>query len=197
MAKVQLHHDSDVEKTLIRDDVEAFSYRLNALGFGMILLFGGTLLSATGFIYFQHGFSQPMFNAIMAGLGIAGLAISINVARWYDFQRSHFVAVSPDKLYIGEEERMWSIDWEVLDAEALGFEDLDISQMRGSMDIHAGGQTIDLQLYNAFCYLEDIQGFMLELLSQLKKHDDAPEVDLDVGTNTDDVDTEEDSSAES
>ncbi len=180
MAKVQLHHDSDVEKTLARDDLEAFSYTLNPLGFGMILLFGGTLLMAVGYIYFQHGFAQPMFNAIMAGLGGAGLAIGINAARWYAFQRTHFVAVSPDKLYVGKEERMWSIDWDVLDAEALGFDSLDVSQMRGSMEIKAGGQKIDVQLYNAFCYLDDIQGFMLELLSRLKDHiDDADAADAD------------------
>jgi hypothetical protein len=173
MAKVQLHHDSDVEKTLASDHVEAFAYTLNPLGFGMILLFGGTLLSAAGYIYFKYAFTQPMFTAIMAGLAGAGLAIGINVARWYAFQRTHFVAVSPDKLYVGKEERMWSIDWDVLDAEALGFDSLDVSQMRGSMEIEAGGQKIDIQLYNAFCYLDDIQGFMLELLSQLKAHQDA------------------------
>ena len=172
MAKVQLHHDTDVEKTLMRDDVEAFSYVLNPLGFGMILLFGGTLLSAAGYIYFQYGLSQPMYTAIMAGLAGAGLAIGINVARWYVYQRTHFVAVSPAKLYVGKEDRMWSVDWEVLDAEALGFESLDISEMRGEMQIEAGGQTIDVHLYNAFCYLDDIQGFMLELLTQLKANQD-------------------------
>ncbi|MGM0555746.1 MAG: hypothetical protein ACQEVA_05120 [Myxococcota bacterium] len=183
MAKVQLHHDSDVEKTLARDDVEAFGYTLNPLGFGMFLMFGGTLLSAAGYIYFKYAFTQPMFTAIMVGLAGAGLVIGINAARWYAFQRTHFVAVSPDKLYVGEEERMWSIDWEVLDAEALGFDSLDVSQLRGSMEIEAGGQKIDLQLYNAYCYLDDIQGFMLEMLSQLKAHqhddDDAAPADDD------------------
>ena len=177
MAKVQLYHDSDVEKTLARDDVEAFGYTLNPLGFGMIVFFGGTLLSAAGFIYFKYAFTQPMFTAIMAGLAGAGLAIGINAARWYAFQRMHFVAISADKLYVGKEERMWSIDWEVLDAEALGFDSLDVSQIRGSMEIEAGGQKIDVQLYNAFCYLDDIQGFMLELLSQLKAHRDDEEDD--------------------
>jgi hypothetical protein len=177
MAKVQLHHDTDVEKTLLDDDVEAFSYELNTFGFGMILLFGGVLLSAAGYIYFQYGFSQPVYTAILAGLAASGLAIGINVARWYVYQRTHFVAVSPTKLYVGKEGRMWSIAWEVLDAEALGFESLDVSQMQGSMTIEAGGQSVDVHLYNAYCYLEDLQGFMLELLSQLKKHQDDEEDD--------------------
>lgn len=170
MAQVQLHHDSDVIDTLRRDDVEAFGYRVNRLGFSVILVLGGIMLAAAGSIYTTQGLTQPLWTAILGGLVGGGLYLAVNLARWYAFQRTHFVAISSRRLYVGRETRMWSIDWRVLDPDALGLNSMDTSTISGSMTLDVGGQSIDLELYNAYCYLEDIQGFMLEVLTQLKQH---------------------------
>ena len=189
MAKVQLLHDSDVEKTLADDDVEAFSYQLNKLGFSLVLFLGGAALSGAGYVFTIYGLQQALWISVFAGLAAVGVAMGIHAARWYFFQRTRFVAVSPNRLYVGKEGRMWSIDWEVLDARSLGFDELEATQLQGSMNVRAGGQTIEIHLYNALCYLQDIQGFMLEVLGRLKdQRDSKSDVESDPETGEAQVD---------
>lgn len=173
MANVQLLDENGVNEALQEGDVEVFRYQLNRVGYTIVLLVGGLMLAGAGYIWWGTGLAENFWTAVFAGLTAGGLGLSIHAAYWYAFSSVHFVAVSDQKLVVGRQQKAWAIDWSVLDAEALGFEEMNNTAMRGALDVHVGGQDIKIHLYNAYVFLEDIQGFIFSLLKRLQQKQSA------------------------
>lgn len=168
MANVQLVDKKGVDEALEGSDVDVFRYQLNRLGYTLILAIGGIMLASAGFIWWQYGFSEKMWTAIFAGLIAGGIGISIHAAYWYAFAGTHFVGISDDKLLVGREEKAWSIDWSVLDIEALGLQRMNATAAKGVLEVRVGGEEIKIYLYNPYVFLEDIQALMSSLLERLQ-----------------------------
>lgn len=175
-----LHGRSGVREAL-RDTSELalFRYRLNKPAFLITLVVGGLLLALGGMIWWNGDLSGAGgivgFGVLMAaGLGLGALA-----AWWYGYTQTHFLAATPDRLFVGKRDRMWSISWELLDREALGFEDMAVSSVSSHLDVEVAGQEIILRLFNPFVSLEDLEGFMFHVLQKLKEQEeetaDAPD----------------------
>lgn len=168
MANVQLLDGKDLRQALASADVEFFRYQLNRVGYTLLLAVGGVMLAAAGFIWWETALEANLWKAAFGGLLAGGLALAIYAAYWYTFASTRYVGVSDDKLFIGRREKAWTIDWSVLDAESLGFEEMNATAMNGALDVNVGGQQHELHLYNAYVFLEDIQGFMFSLLKRLQ-----------------------------
>jgi hypothetical protein len=168
MATVQLLNGPDVRGALERPGVALFRYRLNQLGFAVVLGFGAIMLGAAGYIWWLYEFDQNLWTAVFAGLAAGGLGLSLYAAYWYTFASTHFVGISDQRLVVGDEDKAWSIDWSVLDADSLGLTNMNATALGGALEISVGGEQIKLQLYNAYVYLEDMQAVMSGLLERLQ-----------------------------
>ncbi len=169
MANVQLLDGDDLHQALDAGDVQVFHYQLNRIGYSLIMGLGALLLAGAGGVWFQTSLATLLWRVAFTVLGTLGLGLAIYAAYWYAFSQTRFVGVSDHKLIIGRRGKAWSVDWSLLDAESLGFEQLNATTMNGVLDVHAGGQHIELHLYNAYVFLEDIQGFMFTLLKCLQQ----------------------------
>jgi hypothetical protein len=173
MANVQLLDTKGVDEALQGGDVDVFRYQLNRLGYTLILAIGGLMLAGAGFIWWQYGFSENLWTAIFAGLVAGGLGLSVHAAYWYAFAGTHFVGVTDDKLLVGREEKAWSIDWSVLDVDALGLQRMNATAAKGMLEVRVGGEEIKIYLYNPYVFLEDIQALMSSLLERLQSQQQA------------------------
>jgi hypothetical protein len=182
MANVQLLDEKQLKDTLATEGVEVFRYHLNHIGYTLILGVGALMLAAAGYVWWSSALAEPLWQAVFAGLIGGGLLLSIHAAYWYTFANTRFVGVSDDKLIIGRHRKAWMIDWQVLDTQTLGFDQMNATAVRGALDIDVGGQQLKLHLYNAYVFLDDIQAFMYSLLRQLQQDED---VDVDAAADED------------
>lgn len=165
--KFELLSGPAVQTALTEADAQVFRYTLNPAGlyiaFGLALVFyiGGALCY---FISGLGGFMTVLFVALMfAGVGFTTLA-----AYWHQFASQQLVAVSEDRLFVGGPKATWAIAWELLDRRSMGFEELQMTRLRGALRLQVGGQTIPLHLFNMIAYLADIEGFMHGVLTRLQ-----------------------------
>lgn len=178
MSKLELMSGPGVEETLKSGDIKVFRYVVNNAGLYLIIGIGLVFYGLAGLTYWETQLSQPVWNVAFFCLLIVGTGFNALAAYWHQFATQNVVAVSEEKLYVGGPKKMWGIAWDLLDPEAAGFEDMELSRLRGSLDMNVGGQKIKLHLFNAIAYLDDIQGLMFRMLNQLKEQQedaDAPE----------------------
>lgn len=176
MGDIRLLHGPDVRETLKDEgEIAVFRYSLNTPIFTVALLIGAVLLAIGGYVWWNYGFAAWRWSAAIAVPSAGGLAIGAVAAYWYYFSETHFVAFSDDHVYVGERDRMWSIDWSLLDRETLGFEEMSLSSVGGSLELDVAGQQIPVRLYSAFVQLENLQGFMYKILQHLKEQSEFDE----------------------
>ncbi|MFW5967357.1 MAG: hypothetical protein ACOCV2_07560 [Persicimonas sp.] len=169
MANIQLFEGKrDVATALDGVEAQIFGYRLNRLGFGSVVGIGLLMAAGAALAAWQTGLDEPLWTAVVVGLGAGALFLFARAAYWYAFAKSHFVAITDERLFVGRLDKAWAISWSILDAESLGFDDMDASALRGALDMQIAGEQIEVYLYNAFIFLNDIQAFMLSLLKELK-----------------------------
>jgi hypothetical protein len=165
----------NVEKTLQNGDVTVFRYTVNNAGLYLIIGIGLIFYALAGLTYWETQLSQPVWNVAFFSLLIVGTGFNALAAYWHQFASQNVVAVSDEKLYVGGPKKLWGIDWDLLDRKAAGFDEMELSRLRGSLDMKVGGQRIKLHLFNAVAYLDDIEGLMFRLLSHLKEQQEEPD----------------------
>jgi len=176
--RLRLVHGPDVLETLKAEgEAAVFTYRLNKPVFILTLVIGGAILGLAGMMWWNSGLASTGWVAGFAVLVAMGTAIGGLAARWYVYTQTHFLAISEDRVFVGRGDRMWAIDWSLLDRESLGFEQMSVSSTGGSLDLNVADEDIEVRLYNTFVHLDDIQGFMFRILQHLR--DDEPEADAD------------------
>jgi len=168
--RLELLHGPDIQKILDREDVDVYGYVLNmpALYFivGLALVFYG--LGA--YCWWQTHLTHTVWKALFGTAMLLGGALSVLALYWHHFATTRFLAIAEDRLFVGGKERLWSIDWDLLDADKMGFQQMELSRLRGILNIRVGGQDVRLHLFNAFAVLADIQGFMYAVLSKLESN---------------------------
>lgn len=170
MADIRLVHGPEVGEALQeQDEIAVFRYRLNKPVFTLTLIVGGALLASAGWMWWGWELASISWIAVFSVLGGLGLSIGAVAAYWYFFAETHFLAMSTEKVFVGKRNRMWSIDWSLLDRESLGFENMALSSFAASLDFDVGGQQLPVLLYNAYVRLENMQGFMYRILQHLKQ----------------------------
>lgn len=180
MGDIRLLHGPEVRETLKDEgEIAVFRYRLNMPVFTVALVIGAALLAIGGFVWWTYGFADTRWTFAIAVPAAAGLTIGAVAAYWYYFSETNFLAFSDDHVYVGQRDRMWSVDWSLLDREALGFEEMSVGSLGGELEFDVAGQQIPVRLYSAFVQLENIQGFMYKILQHLKEQADLDEDELD------------------
>jgi hypothetical protein len=175
MSKLELMSGPGVEETLKSDDVKVFRYVVNNPGLYLIIGIGLVFYGLAGLTYWETQLSQTVWSVAFFSLLIVGTGFNALAAYWHQFAGQNVVAVSDDKLYVGGPKKLWGIDWELLDRESAGFDEMELSRLRGALQLQVGGQKIKLHLFNAIAYLDDIEGLMFRLLSQIKAQEEPDE----------------------
>jgi len=176
MADIQLLHGPDVREMLEEEgEVAVFRYQLNTPVFWAALSIGAVLLAVGGFVWWSWGLSGLSWRLAAIMPAGSGMAVGAVAGYWYYFAETHFIAFSDERVFVGERDRMWSIDWSLLDRETLGFEEMALSSVGGTLEFEVAGQEIPVRLYSAFVRLENIQGFMYKILQHLKQRADLDE----------------------
>lgn len=172
--RLRLVHGPDVLETIKEEDeVAVFRYRLNKPVFILALVIGAAILGLAGMMWWNSQLASAGWVAGFAVLVAMGGGIGALAARWYYYTRSHFLAMSDQKVFVGRSDRMWAIDWALLDRETLGFEEMSVSSTGGSLELDVADEDIEVRLYNTFVHLDDIQAFMFRILQHLKDEADA------------------------
>lgn len=172
MDSLTLLHGPHARKALEGPDVTVYAYALNRLGMYMLLGAAGILYVMAAWIWFGgHATTLPW----QIGLGSAfviATVLSILVTYYNHIAEKRVVAISDETLMVGEVERLWVIDWSILDVESVGLKDMELSRASAGLQITAGGQDIKLLLYSPFARLADPQGFMFEVLSKFQEREE-------------------------
>lgn len=180
MSDIRLVQGPEMREALRkRADLDVYRYQLNTPAFVITLIVGVALLLLGGVLWWQSQLATASWVATFVLITIGGLGAWAWAGYWYVFVETHFLAVSPERFFIGRRDRMWSIDWELLDAETLGFEEMTARSTKGELDMEVAGQAIYVHLFNAFVHLEDLQGLIFQLLQSLKDRETEPEEERD------------------
>lgn len=171
--RLVLLHDGDIRRALLDFEGRSFHYATNQAGQRVLLLGAGLLLAGAVGAAWWFGVST-LAGSVGAGLlALSSLTLLGYIWRWSHFASSHFLAVDEHHLYVGSNRRAWRIAWELLDAQTMGFERLSTSQLDGVLPIEVAGESIDLHLYHPLTHIEDLQGFMFEVLSRIQQGEQA------------------------
>ncbi|MFB6263595.1 MAG: hypothetical protein ABEL76_08235 [Bradymonadaceae bacterium] len=166
--RMRLLHEGEVREALAgRDDLEVYRYRMNKPVVAVAAVVALLLFGLAALLVWNEGLAGWQWIATFVWLVSGGVTAVGLCGYWYAFARSRLIGVGPEALYVGREQRAWAIDWELLDAETLGLERMEVSSGRGQLDLTVGGQKIRLHFYNAFVRLEDLQELMYVLLQRV------------------------------
>ena len=172
MSELRLVQGSDVPETLKDEgEVAVYTYRVNTPIFILTAVVSGAILTLAGVMWWNSQLAGAGWLGGFSVLVSMGVGLGLLALYWYSYTQTHFVAFSDDKVFVGGRDKMWCIDWSLLDRESLGFEEMSVGSTGGSLDLQVGGEEIPLRLYNTFVHLEDIQGFMFRILKHLKGED--------------------------
>lgn len=162
-----LLHDGDVRRVLLDFKGRAFHYHLNTAGQQLLLAGAGVLIASCVAILLVTKLAV-LWSILAAIAGVIGVATLAYIWRWRKFSQTSFVALDQDFLYIGDNKRAWRVAWGLLDAQSMGFDKLEIGKGNGKLELNVAGQKIDLQLYHPLTHVEDLQGFMFEVLTRFQ-----------------------------
>lgn len=183
--------NAEVKRVLDDPKARRFFYQFNKPGSVLLLIVSGICLACAAATWYHTRLITFWWFGLCALLSICSLAVLAFIYKWAKFTDDHFLALTKDHLFIGDEGNAWKIAWELLDARALGFEGMDTTRFNGLMLVQVAGQAIPMRLYHPLAYVEDLQGFMVEVLTHLQA------LQIEQGTWTeDDADDEAQASTE-
>lgn len=174
MSEIQLLHGrTDVREALRdTDELALFRYNLNIPTFLITLIVGSALTGLGGVIWWKGQLGTGGYTVTFGVLVGLGLALGGLAAYWYSYTQTHFLAATPEHLFVGTRDRMWAISWELLDREALGLEEMNVSSVGGQLELNVAEHQIPVRLFNPFVMLDHLEAFMGRLLEQAKSQDD-------------------------
>ncbi len=180
MSEIRLIQGPEMREELReRAELDVYRYDLNMPSFVISLIVGVAILGLDIMLWWQSGLADISWIVTFVVLAILGLSALGLAGYWYVFVQTNFLALSPETFLIGQRDRMWSIDWELLDAEALGFDDMTAQSTKSELDMQVAGQDIHVHLFNAFVHLEELPELIFQLLQHLKEHEDNHETEND------------------
>lgn len=170
--KMELLSGPTVEQTLKDGDVTVFRYILNKPGLYMVLGVAFFFYALAGLTWWETQLSEPVWTVAFVCLLFVGMGFSAVAAYWHQFANQNVIGVSDDRLFVGGPKKLWAVSWDLLDRQAMGFEEMELSRLRGGLNVNVGGQRIKVHLFNAIAYLNDIEGFMFGVLNNIQLDDD-------------------------
>ena len=145
---------------------KVYHYVPNVLGRNMMLSVGAVSLVAALVVGLLG--DGALWSLVVAGaLAVAFLGALFYVAHWLSVAQSHFIALDDDHLYVGSNKRAWRLEWGLLDTRSSGLAALDTTTTKSVLPMRVAGQAIDVPLYHPLMHIDDLQGFMFELLGRM------------------------------
>ena len=167
-AAIQLLDEAQVKRVLEDPRTRRFYYTFNKPGSAFLLVVSGLMLAGAAATWWQTGLITFWWFGLAALLALGALGLLAFIYTWAKFTDKHFLAMTHQHLYLGDEGNAWRIAWELLDAQALGFDAMDTNRLSGLMIVKVAGQQLPLRLYHPLVCVDDLQGFMVEVLTHLQ-----------------------------
>lgn len=164
--KLELLSGPAIEQALAENDATVFRYEVNQAGLIIAMVVACFFFVLGGVTWWQTGLDDLWAVAFVAIMGI-GMGFTAVAAYWHQFATQNLLAVSDERLFVGGPKATWSISWDLLDRKAMGFEDMQMTRLRGGLQLNVAGQRIQLHLFNVIAYLSDIEGFIGGVLTHL------------------------------
>lgn len=170
--KLQLIEGNDVAPTVEAQDSRVHRYVVNKPGLNLLLVLSFVFFIAAAILWLG-GFATSLGIQIAVGICILlGFTCSVTVSYWNGVGARRFVATSEEHLMIGDAERMWMIDWDLLDTQSLGLTNMELSKAGGRLNVQVAGESIPLLLFSPFAYLNEPHEFMAELLGHVQSDEE-------------------------
>lgn len=169
MDKLRLVQGPEAVEMLERKSIKTYPYVLNKPGLYLILGVAGILYVFSAWLWLGGQADTLGWQIALVVSLIVATGLSILVTYYNHVAANRIVGLGDEWLIVGEREKFWAIDWDLLDLEKLGLKDMELSKGSGSLEIQVGGQEIKLLLYSPFALLADPQDFMLNLLSKFQE----------------------------
>ena len=171
----RVHGEENVANTLRDANAAAFDYNANPVGLG----FAGAIsiaLLGTAYYFGRSASYDEMTNVIASVVAIGGgLFFGLRALYWYSYAKERFLAVSEEHLFVGKKDELWQVSWSIVDADAMGFSEMQLSKLNGSLTLSVAKETIPIHLFNAFAYLDRLEEFMFHVLNNIAANDEALE----------------------
>ena len=174
--RIRLLHGPDVEEALEEaGELQVHPYELNTPVYGLMAAVVAALGAGVGLMTFGYGqfLGSGLGSVIFWVLIAVGLTLVGVSGYWWNYARNYFVAASEHALFVGNQHRLWRVEWSLLDRRSLGLEEMELSVMGANLDVEAGGQQIPIRMFNPFVRIGDLEGLMGRILEQIKDGEDA------------------------
>lgn len=166
-SKLQLMTGPAATEVLGGDGVRVYGYILNVPAIVLLFAMAVAFYGIGALVWWQQGLDEAMWIAAFVVLCFIGSAFSIAALYWQNYAKTRLVAHSDDYLFIGSKEQLWRIHWDLLDMEALGVSEMELSKLSGRMTVKVGAERIPLDIFRGFVVLDDVPAFILAVLEKL------------------------------
>ena len=172
--KLELLSGPAIDAALEAQGATVYRYVVNNAGLYLALGLALVFYIFGGICFWQTGLSGPFSMLAFVALMFSGVGLTAVAAYWHQFATQQLVGISPGYLFVGGPKATWVIAWELLDRRAMGFETMEMTRLRGALQMHVAGQDIRLHLFNPIAYLSGIEPFTAGVLQHLQLGEDLP-----------------------
>lgn len=166
-ARLQLLSGPDAEAALSGPGVRVFGYILNKPALVLLMVMAVAFYGLAALVWWQEGLREMIWVAAFVVLCGIGASFSIAVLYWQNYAKTRVVAYSDDFLFVGARDALWQIAWDLLDLQALGVTQMELSKLSGRMTVSVGAERIPLDIFRGFVVLDDVPAFILTVLEKL------------------------------
>lgn len=155
---------------LVARDTEVFRYRRNTPVFTFLTVLATACGVAAGWVYTASELRTYLGIGAFSVLLATAVTVAVLVVYWTWFVNVHFLAVTSEELLIGRSYSALSLSWRDLNLQRMGFYDMDGHPAHGVLRVQVGEKTVRLHLFNPFAYVDNLERFMLQVLTRLRDH---------------------------
>jgi hypothetical protein len=159
-----------LRERLVAHGTEVFRYRRNAPVFTFLTVLATACGVAAGWVYTASELRTYLGIGAFSVLLAAAVTVAVLVIYWTWFVNVHFLAVTTEELLIGRSYSAWSLSWRALNLKKMGFYNMDGNPTHGVLRVQLDGKAVRLHLFNPFAYVDNLERFMLQVLTRLRDH---------------------------
>ncbi|GEM_PF-4013464 len=153
-------------EALIRN-AQSYRYAINKPVILIAVAFASFCFAICGFLYLKTPLDEVQMILAFAAALVGGSYFSLRSIYWWSFVSERVVAISDNMFIVGKKDKVWGIDWSILDVDAMGIENMVLSKMGAHFVVKVAGEHIKVPLYGAMYYLEDLEKFMGDVLAHV------------------------------
>lgn len=168
-AAVEKFRGQEMDSYLKRYPTVLFRYQVNTNGLIFLVVLAIIAGAIAGYFWITFDEYSFLHLLVLVTFGATTVVLVGLVAYWTNYARLNYLATSDRHLMLGHGSRVIAIRWDALDREKVDFVSDEQGTPRGVVSLQLEGKRYAIKLFNAFAWLENLQGFMAAMLTKMQQ----------------------------